>query len=280
MRMRSYLYFILSVLALTAGSCRPAKSLEFPKADDLSISELNRVPPADIAPEIMFFAGGAGGGGDCKKEFSSPTIEAAPGYAELMQSFTIVTCGWKPDESVAILVTHPDGTVERKEDTAYPAGLEMHGLLSFTYFASRNDQLGDYLIKFTGQDSVLTQRVRIIAPATPRLYYIEGDDLLIFYGFRPNEKIRLLIYENKYAYSDFLGWINVQVSINGALTINRLTLLKSQGGKYMYAAVGEASGQILERPEGWSSDEEDEWDFLIPKYRCRLESFLSSHRFS
>jgi hypothetical protein len=171
--------------------------------------------PAGAAAFAKFFAGGAGGQGECgdfdPHAFSKPTIRvpgtyedepsARPDIGETSVGIADNLCffGFEEKTSIEVLVTSPTGTVKRLEGCALCES-------NLFWFALPGDPLGTYQVtaiqgslKATGRFTLRpAQNRRVLVPESwlySRGGVQRGTTIRIgVAGFRPYEVVKLLLY--------------------------------------------------------------------------------------
>ena len=146
-------------------------------------------------------------------------------------------CAPDLNEAFNVSVELPSGKKEK---------FEYVGEAGFEYVP---DLPGVYKITVSGSGFNLDKNIQVMESNDPRLY-LSLDSELIFHKFEPNERVRVLAYEDHLLDrkdAKLIGWKDYVVDNNGELTIR--TELTAN-----YVVIGEKSGQVFHRGEGeWRS---------------------------
>jgi hypothetical protein len=182
---------------------------------DFSPSTINTIPPADILPEITYYGGG---GGFCEGTYTQPVIETnfTTRSANLLQKISILSCGWAPNDQVAIKVRQPDG--QEKSFTQTVESTFMGDSLWFEYATDLNSPQGTYLFSFSGSNGEASYSIPVSLSPGVFIKEVSGNKgRLMLFGFQPNETVRLFEYQRRP--NDFaamlLGWREYTVDSAG-----------------------------------------------------------------
>ena len=166
-----------------------AKSIEY-RLPDTPVN-----PPGDVLREVVYSGGQGGTGGftwpECTAGKSGVYLLPDASYleGEWKEYITFYFCGWEPKENVSYVVK--DQTGEAISNETYSANSE--GGVSIYYKIDINAIPGIYTIEISGNSGSVQTQFKIMAPAIPRLY--QEADRLLLYNFKPEERIRLLVYK-------------------------------------------------------------------------------------
>jgi hypothetical protein len=213
----------------------------------LHLPELDRLPPADILTEVIFFGGGMGSGKLCEHH-EQPEVLSAWTQAELFGFVLVITCGWQPGEWVGITLSYPDGRTEFQEIQAH----EVDGEVFLHHQVAVEDPTGEYTLQFQGKSGQVVHSFVVTEPSGPRLYKLDENRLLL-YNFAPYEQIRFFVYEldEETPYTPdqiqrLIAWQEFQVGSNGQLLVE-LGQDIMEGRSYGDCVVlGSISGEVKE----------------------------------
>lgn len=216
---------------------------------EVSSEDKNKPTPQDVLREIDFSGGFGGAGDSCGMMENPPSKPTIMGEGELQSvewhtPISVLTCGWQPGEAVSVQIVAEDGSIFSEES----ADADDYGGIRFHLYPEINMPPGLYNITFKGQDTVLQQPMVIVAPTSPRLYYIEDGYFL--YQFQPGEKGRIFIYrEDEGNYDSFelgklIGWKEFQVNQIGQLKIKIDASYYDKLHRTVIIVIGEKSGQV------------------------------------
>ncbi len=207
---------------------------------EFSLPDASRTTPADILQEIVF----SGLGGGALKACDSPTDLYITSPVQAGDMLGIDTCGWMEGETVTVSVIKPQETEPEYIEVITAVDSYATGWQGFLPYDS---EPGVYTFLFEGNSRNVSAPVIITEVLEPRKL---PDALmprnLFYYGFAPNESVRIFAYINTYSGLMLLqGWSSYQASPSGTLEI--VTTAEDVGvlseGEYVYIAVGEVSGQ-------------------------------------
>lgn len=201
-------------------------------ATEFDLSQANQIPPDDILNEIAYYGFGAQACSD--SPYDTPTLEYTPELVLLMPGYLVV-CGWIIDISLSATVEYPDGRLEPlpTQIMELEAG-EYMAWLSFT--PQLDDPEGAYIFRTEGGPFKSMSTVYYYRPDGPRLLP-KSKDQIFFYGFAPQEPVRLFCYDvDTYT---LLGWQEYQVDGNGQLTLD------VPAGRCNFTALGPQSGEVF-----------------------------------
>lgn len=212
-------------------------------SQSFSVEDANNTTPEDVLREVSFSpdAGGGGSCGDIQDSFQHPTIMLFDDveYLEWREDASIYVCGWQPDELVSHTVESTDEEIVFEE--LLRAGSD--GGIYTSYAPGLNTPEGLYAIKFEGESGSVTRSVYVERPTEPRLY-IEGEDKLILYNFRPDEHVRVFAYKEVDMFvKGLVAWDEYQVDNNGQLIVQ----LEEDIDSYSFeehVVVGDLSGEV------------------------------------
>lgn len=213
----------------------------------ISKNSLENIPPSDVIQEIGYFGGLGGGCGkmicECEINFyNQPSLFSSASSTELFTDISFEICGAQAGEKVFITVTLPDQTQRKYEDISSinNSRASQYGV-SFEYTPIFPDPTGTYLFSFTGDNWNLEKQIEVADTVSPRLF-LDKQGRLLFYKFQPNENVRLFAYER----GKLLGWTRLTMNQQGMLLANLQF-------KAEFIAVGNITGQVLDREEGTTS---------------------------
>lgn len=223
--------------------------------ETFSLQEANSIAPDDILKEITF--GGAGGGGPCTSssaDYSKPVFDEAepyfkinPKHVEWLDGFNIVICGLKEGEIVKGRVVDPEGNTFETSEVADWYIVSFTPTVMFSNEFGLKEKIGKYSFLFTTDNTQLRYSLTVVLPSGPRLYpihyYNDFPDTYYLYGYSPNERVRLILYQNNQEMAGgaiFTGWKEYHVDDNGQLLIN----ISSRNDVWIgsFFAVGDLSG--------------------------------------
>lgn len=215
-----------------------------PPARSFSLSTLDRVKPKDILLEVSYVTGG-GGMEDCRNGPSGLFIPYVSGNTvvlktELMQTAAILICGWKPNERVQVTITKPNNEIITDQILSSPDPMSNIFMTSYEFTPPLSYPVGKYRIEFRGTSGQMNAVVNVQQPGKAHLYWLDQKRLL-FYKFRPNERVRLLAYKQINSPDStwhFVGLQELQVNNLGELIVS------DDLGADSYIAVGASSGNV------------------------------------
>jgi len=221
----------------------------------LSIGDLNTILPEDVLTEITFFGGGLGGF-SCPQT-DGPSLSNSPEETEWLHSVSVTICGWAVNESVKVDIYNPEGVLEKSEAfvaTSTPLDtIGETGMLVIEYQPSLVSKIGTYRFVFEGGNDSVETNVKVIMPSGVKLYRVSNPESIVLYGFFPNEKVRLLVYEinpldgvSPDITAHMIGWKEFSVNEDGQLVIP----ITPEEPLFYFAAVGESSGIASEVRNG------------------------------
>lgn len=228
--------------------------------ESVSLENLNSLPPEGIIEEVLFFSGGMGGAGCFDNRFRTPTffpelpksIELVP--IDILRSIQVSLCGVEPGETIKFSIRNQTTNKILVEETAIAQSIseQKRGYVDFSSFTFSPDaQVGDYIILTKGNSWSREYIITIESPYKTHLWL--QDSSLIFYGFRPYEIIKLLVYtdEDNLGHWKFIGWNQVQINEEGGhkLRVNIEDVLKVG-----YLALRSNNETILSEIPGGGSD--------------------------
>ena len=182
-----------------------------------SINSANTVKPEDVLTEVYYEMGG--GGVSCAYEnLKNLKVvgENEDEYGEWLQALPIFVCGWQKEQTVQITVELPNGkSVVEYLQTTYDID---NYILLYVYYPKLGDPEGTYHFTFSGEDGSIGHKIEIFFPSEPRMYYLSPDKVLFFYGFEPNENVRLFYYLGKIRL-EFNSWESYQTDNHGNLIV-------------------------------------------------------------
>lgn len=196
--------------------------------DSVSLENLNTVAPEGIIEEVLFFVGGMGGAGCFDDRFKVPTffpeipksIELVP--IEILRSIQVSLCGVEPGETIKFSIRHDESNTILVEEFALAQTIsgQERGYVDFSSFVFTTDaQTGNYTVLAEGSGWSQEYTITVEAPHKAHVWLQNPE--LIFYGFHPNEIIKLLIYtdEGNLGHWKFKGWNQVQMDQYGGLKL-------------------------------------------------------------
>lgn len=200
---------------------------------EFDLSESNQVLPEDVLQEVAYFGGG-GGDWECPVDRGDEHyVISAPDQAEWLSDVRIISCGWRPEETISVTVTHA-GAVYATDI------LQHHGGDLAEYFLplSESMPLGDYVVVMEAPSGRAETTVNIYLPSEPRLYSVD-DTKLVLYSFVPDETVRLFAYQadREVLLLKLSGWSQYQVDSSGKLVIHAPE-------NAVYYVVGNGSGLV------------------------------------
>ncbi|MFL7870448.1 MAG: hypothetical protein AB8I58_16590 [Anaerolineales bacterium] len=200
-------------------------------ATEFDLAQANQIAPEDVLNEIEYYGSGALPCPD--SPYETPTLTYSPELVPFMPGYMVV-CGWRTGESLEATVEYPDGKLEPAfvQVEEYEPG-ESLAWLSFT--PQLNDPQGAYIFNMEGGPFKFMATTYYYQPDGPRLLQ-KSKDQLFFYGFAPQEPLRLFCYDvDTYT---LLGWQAYQVDGNGQLTLD------VPPGRCNFTALGPQSGEV------------------------------------
>jgi hypothetical protein len=170
------------------------------KEVDFSLNQTSDIPPEDLAIEIGYFPPLANPEITCET-VPKPGVCYAPDEVEWLESFSIVTSGWKYKEEIQISINIPDGrqitalgTAEEEETFIYygPVGQFLHRvvgnndryLFNYVFQPDLGMPIGKYEFVFEGETVRVEKTVDISIPAYPRALEF-GENRIVLSGFLP-----------------------------------------------------------------------------------------------
>lgn len=223
--------------------------------EHFSLSSSNQTLPDDIIQEVWFFPGGGGGAAPCPDDNQGITVKP-PGKNQSMtvepnQYLSLQSCGWSVGEKTTWTIYDPSGS------QIYQEQRESHMLSGCTFFYQfdRDAYAGEYRLRIEGETDEIETTVDLVNPSGPRMYFEENWIFLRY--FKPNEQIRVLAYEVSRDSSarSLRAWQAYITDSNGDLEINiDLPDPKLPEPAFIFAVVGEVSGQADEVPDGPNID--------------------------
>jgi len=187
-----------------------------PVVVQMTDSSLNKNALVEAIQEIDLSMAGALYPG-CIGHVKRPTVNLRTDDIELTGIATIVTCGWKPDETVTVTLMDPQGDLFTKTYQAAPSKYVSDIYEVDLLFQPGVDAPeGKYRFTFQGSDT-LKVNVFFQKPKAPRLYVVSDDRFqpqlgafggkhkLRLEGFLPNEPVRLLAYRFEGTVARFYG---------------------------------------------------------------------------
>lgn len=224
-----------------------------PPVENFSLEDANRIPPSDVLEELHYAAVGGGDDEDtrdtiCEGNFQSPAIVEpfTSTEVDIFSTMSIESCGWWLDTYVAVSIILPDGTtiVDKSEVRTKFMSKSSTPFVMYSYTTSINDPPGIYKFIFQGESGYITHNVKVVKPQTKapsaRFLWEEKDNIYYLYGFRPNESVRLFIYNYIPESVDeisFTAWQSYTTDQNGELLI-KVDDINS------YFFIGEISGPV------------------------------------
>lgn len=251
-----------SVAPAMANTSLPASPTIIPTQDtSFRLETLNTIPPEDIIAEVSFFGNPGGNPLPCPFNQTKPGITAEQVSIDVMGGIFLMVC-YPATEEIRIQVTRPDGKVEESvEPTNFNSGEGVSNFL-YVYKTDLAKPRGAYTFSFSGKGWELSQIIEVHEAETASLYLVREQNQLIFYKFKPQEKVRLFLYEET---SDGIhqmqGWKEFTMDASGGLVIN--TLFNDPTKTYSYAAVGEFSGQAIGREQGFRKPSNDVYSMAV-----------------
>lgn len=209
-----------------------------------SIQNANKLAPADVLKEVKFNV--AGGGFGCGPDMPShPTITLTEvDDPEWMATIGAASCGWNVDELVQMTLSLPNGKSIVEELQAQKDDYGNYNVW-YTHMPKLGDPAGIYSIKFSGNSGTVEEKINIIIPNEPRLYYIHDIKSLFLYSFHPDEKVRLFLYGSNVSNSSytlsFMGWQEYQTDSLGQLLVG---VVDAGFDTEEYGVVGDKSGMV------------------------------------
>jgi hypothetical protein len=220
----------------------------------LTPNDLNTVPPEDILNEVAYFSGAGGGGGFHCNQYTEPEMIVVA-QVEYKKTFDVVMCQL-PLEEVELKITQPDGAVVFEQSGVPVTDLEGTYLL-FSFDISLDLPLGIYTVSASSASWNDTAVFEVVEPVEPQMYYERDPARLLLLAFRPNETVKLLVYQESelritdskgWNVASFVGWKEYQVDSSGRLDI--LIDRDSFSGelehtpRVYYVAIGNISGNV------------------------------------
>lgn len=207
------------------------------------LDNLETTPPSDIIQEIAFFGGLGGGCGFqmCVCEMTPNTslgLFADEETVEIMNIIQFQVCGVQGNESATVTVELPDQSTEifHIESVSFDGEFSGH-MMQFEYTPTLATPLGNYHFIFSGHGWEFDQYINVLDADGPRLY--SDKNILTFYNFRPNERVRLFAYND----SKLVGWKELNVGSTGKLSLQ--TSIDAD-----FIVVGDISGQVFDQEKG------------------------------
>jgi len=261
---------ILSCNAIT-GSNRetPTIPLQESPTDSqpvpFSPDNASKVAPEDIIQQMGSIPA-YGGSASCNSPdtYSQPTVDQSfiDTYGgkpvEMMEGIVLGVCGLSEGDSVTTNIHFPNGKVESQKGVVKSNVIgEVANSYDLSYVVGLDQPAGPYRFEFQTSKGTAEATLDVIAPDGPQLYVdmepTKSD--LILYNFKPNEKVRILIYMK----GMLDAWQEFTIDKNGNLTIPNDFEGPGSAGydgtvasrKGEYVAVGEASGQVGYKEKGW-----------------------------
>jgi hypothetical protein len=210
-------------------------------ATEFDLAQANQIAPEDVLNEIEYYGSGALPCSD--SPYDTPTLEYTPELVLLMPGYLVV-CGWKTGESLSGTIEYPDGRLMPGsiQTSEYEPG-ESLARLSFT--PQLGDPEGAYIFRMEGGAFKFMSTVYYYRPDGPRLLP-QSKDQIFFYGFAPQEQVRLFCYDvDTYT---LLGWQAYQVDGNGQLTLD------IPAGRCNFTALGPQSGEVYMLIDGFPGE--------------------------
>jgi hypothetical protein len=254
------------------------------------------------------YSGGFGGDGPdapkpCSLTYEHPEVGSGGNIDAVNwnEYFTIIVCGWQPNEKIQIMIQNEAGELIYDEEIT--AGRIIDGeeiitddnplgdnVVTFRYSVPINIPYGLYNVIFEGEQSGrIIQNLTIEKPTSSRVYRYDGK--LILHNFKPNESVRLLGYtiqgeeENLYRcylanHPDTYGqidvyiltaWQDYQVDDQGNLVIQ----LTNDTDAMNIVTIGEfSSNRPNAQPFPWIRQEEQ---ISQKEWACRRwDTFVSN----
>jgi hypothetical protein len=203
----------------------------------------NTLPPKDVIPEVVFYAGG--GGIVVCHDFPGDYTSCREDGIEPMQWIYIGRDDVAPNEKFDVTISLPDSSIQKDVVTS-----SAEGKLSYDYLPLAGFPLGEYRFSFDSAKLHFEETADVIKPLVPRMY-MTGDDVrelgekkIILFNFLPNETIRLFAYTSEGG--QLTIWQEFVADENGMITIEN----QLEEKHYIFAAVGDESGVVYQPFEG------------------------------
>jgi uncharacterized protein YgiM (DUF1202 family) len=213
-----------------------------------SITDAHHTTPEDVLREVEFSVTG-GPGFMCDQLYEAPTMISQNGQLELMDTLSVHSCGWQPDETVYATLAFPTGEeIVQEAYTVINMQTEeaVYRLASFSYQIAVDDPTGFYTITLTAGSGEVQQSFYVQSPTEPKL--IAGSNELRLFALKPEEHFRLFAYDvvgdewdvSRQAFGILAGWQDFQADSNGQIAI------QTNVTDYIYVAIGEESGIVYQ----------------------------------
>lgn len=240
-------------------------------ASSLTGSSINE-NTGEIIEEIAFFGIGGPGGVKCAVPQTRPIFDEEVSAGEIMDTVSLSSCGWQPDEMVTVTMTDPLGQsvsfelkAEVQEYSDNPSGF-----VDLDYQPPLDAPAGDYTFSLQGSSGEVATTVNFSQPEGAHLVPLSDDPFhaiwelpvgpsqrLQLFGFAPEEPIRLIVYSQNgwkfYGYQDFTAGLDGRLFID----VNLSGIDPGEG--VIFIAHGEQAGSVpmLIKTSGYTVDERD-----------------------
>lgn len=201
-----------------------------PEIVQLTPATLDKKVPTGTIQEIDLRLGGAVYPG-CISNVKHPTVNLRTDDLDLSAIALIVTCGWKPEETVKVTLMDPQGKLFTTQHQAVPSK-HTPALYEVDVFFQPGVDAPEGKYRFTLEGSAtLKVNVYFHKPNAARLYVMSedrfqpkygaygGQNRLRLEGFLPNEPVRLLAYRFDGTIAKFYGYHDVTVDQRGQLIV-------------------------------------------------------------
>lgn len=176
---------------------------------------------------------------------------------DIFSTMWIESCGWWADSYVEVTIILPDGTtiVDKSEVRTEFLSNPSIPFVMYSYGTSIDESPGIYKFIFEGESGYVSHSVNVVRPTSNvpsgRFLYEymweEGENIYYLYGFRPNESVRLIVYNYiPEGFDDigFIAWQSYITDDNGEL------LIKVDDRNNIHFFIGELSGPVDARGGG------------------------------
>lgn len=214
-----------------------------PEITFFSLDYASTSPPDDIIQHLTWSGGMGGSSPPCEGSYPNPGIEFAPEEIELFETMFVRSCGWRKGEIVEVSIYKPGGIVDEIQESAE------FGYIELRFVPELDAPTGKYTVEFSGSSGRTDTKVRVNSLDDPRFFIIPENKEIILWGFKPNEVIRLIAYQDIGGYN-FYAWQEFAVDQSGYLEID-VDLDENEQYFPYFVAIGEESGQVDYRHKGW-----------------------------
>jgi len=222
-----------------------------------SLENADTTPPDEVFEEVSYStAGGGGGPSDCPYAGENIRIGLnATEYTDWLTPVKIKACGWTKNEKITITIETPDGKTMTDIGEAHlpivVEGSDTFRIIDwYIYYEYQPEEgvVGRYKFTFSGESGSITHSAYITSPDL-RMEYGRVNETYHFYGFLPNESVRIFIYESLMPGDEgfiegrvtnrFVAWKEFSANAQGKLSLELSDISHST-----IIAVGDTSGVI------------------------------------